>query len=65
FLCGIPGIQRTGTSLWWVPVAGYHSVAPSDPCVLLEALLLHPPSSSSSSFYSSLTSTLSSLRFPL
>ncbi|CAI9543465.1 unnamed protein product [Staurois parvus] len=22
FLCGIPGIQRTGTSLWWVPVAG-------------------------------------------
>ncbi|CAI9576418.1 unnamed protein product [Staurois parvus] len=19
FLCGIPGIQRTGTSLWWVP----------------------------------------------
>ncbi|CAI9537499.1 unnamed protein product [Staurois parvus] len=22
FLCGIPGIQRTGTSLWWVPMTG-------------------------------------------
>ncbi|CAI9569870.1 unnamed protein product [Staurois parvus] len=22
FLCGIPGIQRTGTSLWWVPITG-------------------------------------------
>ncbi|CAI9541745.1 unnamed protein product, partial [Staurois parvus] len=24
FLCGIPGIQRTGTSLWWVPVIVPH-----------------------------------------
>ncbi|CAI9593390.1 unnamed protein product, partial [Staurois parvus] len=22
FLCGIPRIQRTGTSLWWVPITG-------------------------------------------
>ncbi|CAI9609765.1 unnamed protein product [Staurois parvus] len=22
FLCGIPGIQRMGTSLWWVPMTG-------------------------------------------
>ncbi|CAI9623321.1 unnamed protein product [Staurois parvus] len=22
FLCGIPGIQRTGTSLCWVPITG-------------------------------------------
>ncbi|CAI9538504.1 unnamed protein product, partial [Staurois parvus] len=22
FLCGIPRIQRTGTSLWWVPMTG-------------------------------------------
>ncbi|CAI9613884.1 unnamed protein product, partial [Staurois parvus] len=22
FLYGIPGIQRTGTSLWWVPITG-------------------------------------------
>ncbi|CAI9577992.1 unnamed protein product, partial [Staurois parvus] len=22
FLCGVPGIQRTGTSLWWVPITG-------------------------------------------
>ncbi|CAI9597118.1 unnamed protein product [Staurois parvus] len=22
FLCGILGIQRTGTSLWWVPMTG-------------------------------------------
>ncbi|CAI9559462.1 unnamed protein product [Staurois parvus] len=22
FLCGIPGIRRMGTSLWWVPMTG-------------------------------------------
>ncbi|CAI9598751.1 unnamed protein product, partial [Staurois parvus] len=22
FLCGIPGIQRLGTSVWWVPIIG-------------------------------------------
>ncbi|CAI9546005.1 unnamed protein product, partial [Staurois parvus] len=43
FLCGIPGIQRMGKFLWWVPMTGsiyLMMVAPSYPCVLLKT----PPS---------------------
>ncbi|CAI9547929.1 unnamed protein product [Staurois parvus] len=35
FLCGIPGIQRTGTSLWWVPgIRWLHHILVSGVCVL-------------------------------
>ncbi|CAI9623977.1 unnamed protein product [Staurois parvus] len=60
FLCGIPGIQRTGTSLWWVPgIRWLHHILVSSENSSIT------PYSSSSSLYSSLTSILSSPRIPL